>query len=58
MKIWHQLHQEIHKEQPYTPLMELPWLRLVNNRVGNFVPYKSGMEVHEFFIPLGSQKSQ
>jgi peptide/nickel transport system substrate-binding protein len=57
MKVWHALHREIHAEQPYTPLMELPWLRLVSKRIENFVPYKSGMELHEFYIAPGSTRS-
>ncbi|MBL0926498.1 MAG: hypothetical protein IBJ11_02455 [Phycisphaerales bacterium] len=57
MKVWHRLHRVIHEDQPYTPIMELPWLRLINRRIHNFQPHKSGMEMHEFFIPRGMQAS-
>ncbi len=56
MKVWHQLHRVIHEEQPYTPMFELPWLRLMNKRVGNVQTYKSGLEPSEFFIK--SEKAQ
>jgi peptide/nickel transport system substrate-binding protein len=56
MKVWHELHSVIHEEQPYTPLMEVPWLRFLDNRVQNMRTYRMGMEIPEFFIPAGAQK--
>jgi peptide/nickel transport system substrate-binding protein len=58
MKVWHQIHTIWHDEQPYTPLTEVPWLRFVSNRTQNMELYPLGMEVEEFFIPMGQQKSQ
>jgi len=58
MKVWHELHALWHSEQPYTPLVEQPWLRFVSKKVENVNTYKYGLKVSEFFIPLGSQKSQ
>lgn len=50
MAIWHELHRVIHEEQPYTFLSEIPYLRFVRKRVGNFQPYPSGIEYRELFI--------
>lgn len=58
MKVWHELHRVIHEDQPYTPLHEQPWLRLVNNRVGNFNMYRMGMDVSEFFMRGGAGSSK
>ena len=49
-KGWHEFHRLWHQDQPYTPLAELPWLRLVSRRVGNFQAYNSGIKVPEFFL--------
>lgn len=54
MKIWHQLHAIIHDEQPYTFMLERPWIRLVRNRVGNFVEYRNGFEYEELFVRSGA----
>lgn len=53
MKQWHRLHAILHDEQPYTFLVERPWLRLVSKRVGNFVEYKNGFRYGEFFMKSG-----
>ncbi len=50
MKVWHELHALYHEEQPYTFMLEVPWLRFVTKRVGNFQEYRSGLEYHEFWI--------
>ncbi|MBC24576.1 MAG: hypothetical protein CMJ32_11780 [Phycisphaerae bacterium] len=49
MQIWHELHQIIHDEQPYTFLRNSPWLRFVKKRFGNVHEYKTGLEPQEFF---------
>lgn len=50
MKQWHRLHAILHDEQPYTFLVERPWLRIVSKRVGNFTEYKNGFQYDELFI--------
>lgn len=49
MEIWHQLHELIHEEQPYTFLMELPWRRFTTKQTKNFNEYNSGIEYYEFW---------
>ncbi len=49
MAVWHQLHELIHQEQPYTFLMELPWRRFTTKETKNFKEYNSGIEYHEFW---------
>ena len=56
MEIWHQLHRVIHDEQPYTFLVDLPWLRFVNRRVENVHPYPKGLEIREMFIRADNQR--
>jgi peptide/nickel transport system substrate-binding protein len=55
---WHQFHRAWHEDQPYTPIAELPWLRLVSRRVGNFQTYNSGIKVPEFFLIGGGEVKQ
>ncbi len=57
MKLWHELHQIIHEEQPYTFLVARPWLRFINRRSYNVHPYMTGLEQREFFMPRGNQAS-
>jgi peptide/nickel transport system substrate-binding protein len=33
MELWHRLHHVLHEEQPFTFLVNPPWIRLVSNRV-------------------------
>ncbi len=54
MEIWHKLHQILHDEQPYTFLLERPWIRIVRGRVGNFVEYKNGFQYDEIFLKSGA----
>ncbi len=51
MAIWHELHEIIHDEQPYTFLLNAPWLRFVNRRIENVHPYRTGVEYGEFIVP-------
>jgi peptide/nickel transport system substrate-binding protein len=53
MREWHRLHAVIHDEQPYTFLVERPWLRLVSKRVGNFSEYRTGFQYDELFDLVG-----
>lgn len=57
MKVWHQLHQIWHDDQPYTPLVEQPWLRLIDKRIGNVNTYKYGLEISEMFIGGPAEKA-
>lgn len=50
MQVWHQLHQHIHEEQPYTFLYELPWRRFTTKRVNNLTEYKSGFDHTELWL--------
>ncbi|GIW74795.1 MAG: peptide-binding protein [Phycisphaerales bacterium] len=50
MKVWHQLHEVFHEEQPYTFMSEIPWLRFTTKRAGNIQEYPSGLEYWEFFV--------
>lgn len=56
MAYWHRLHEILHDEQPYTFLVERPWIRFTSGRVGNFSQYKNGFEYDELFaLPGGGQ---
>lgn len=57
MAMWHELHQIIHEEQPYTFLANRPWLRFINKRNKNVHPYLYGLDPREFFIPVDLQAS-
>ncbi|TVQ55123.1 MAG: ABC transporter substrate-binding protein [Phycisphaerales bacterium] len=57
MAYWHELHQIIHEEQPYTFLAVRPWLRFINRRNQNVHPYMTGIEQREFYIPRAQQAS-
>ncbi len=50
MAIWHEFHALIHEEQPYTFMINPPWIRFVKNRVGNFHPYPKGLYKDEMYI--------
>ncbi len=55
MAIWRRLHRHFHEEQPYTFLINIPWLRFVNKRVENVNTYPKGLEQREMFIRLENQ---
>jgi peptide/nickel transport system substrate-binding protein len=57
MEKWHELHQIIHDEQPYTFLVARPWLRFINRRSQNVHPYMTGLEQREFYMPIAHQAS-
>ena len=58
MKVWHQLHQVYHEDQPYTFMNEIPWMRFTTKRSGNIQEYNSGLEYFEFFVGRESMPSQ
>lgn len=53
--IWRRLHAVIHEQQPYTFLLELPWIRFVSKRVENVHTYPVTWDRREFFIPSTKQ---
>lgn len=53
MRVWHRLHRVIHEEQPYTFLLNLPWIRFVDRRLENVHPYPSGLHKEEWFFRGG-----
>ncbi len=50
MEYWHEFHSILHEEQPYTFVLQIPWIRFVNRRVGNVHPYNSGLVINEYFV--------
>lgn len=52
MKIWHELHQLIHDEQPCLFVLNLPWIRFIDKRVANVRPCATGIEKREMYIPV------
>lgn len=50
MKVWHQLHEVFHEEQPYTYMSEIPWTRFTTKRSHNLQEYNSGLEYYEFWV--------
>ncbi|MEM1165198.1 MAG: ABC transporter substrate-binding protein [Planctomycetota bacterium] len=50
MRIWQQLHEVIHEEQPYTFLVRNPTINFVNKRVGNFREYPLNKNKIEWFL--------
>ncbi|MEO1130038.1 MAG: ABC transporter substrate-binding protein [Planctomycetota bacterium] len=49
-KIWFELHRVIHEDQPYTFILNPPWVRFVSREVGNFREYPAGLEKTEMFM--------
>jgi peptide/nickel transport system substrate-binding protein len=50
MKIWHQLHTVLHEEQPYTFMVNPPWIRFVRDKIQNIHPYNIGLNKFETFV--------
>jgi len=44
MQLWHQLHHILHDEQPFTFLVNPPWIRLVSKDVGSGLMTTSGFD--------------
>ena len=49
-QLWHELHQLIHQEQPFTMLFHSPWVRFASIRLQNVHTYPSGLERFEWWI--------
>jgi len=54
MAVWHQLHRVIHEDQPYTFLLNLPWIRFIDRDVRNAHPYPSGLNKEEWYFAGGA----
>lgn len=50
MEAWHQFHNLVHDEQPYSFIRALPWTRLIDGQFTNFHEYASGLEPREFMF--------
>lgn len=55
-EMFHQLHQLIHKEQPYTFLYAVPEFRVVNKRFENINVHPLGLDYFEWYVPKEKQK--
>ncbi len=55
--LWHQVHQHLHDDQPYTFLFNFKSNVLVNNRIGNVQVTKTGLNpLTEQFVPKDQQR--
>lgn len=54
-RVWHEFHRLTHEEQPYTFLLNVPWLRFVSNRVQNVHAYPVSFDRREMYVPAGRQ---
>lgn len=50
MAVWHELHAVIHDDQPYTFVLNQPWIRFISRRVGNVQTYPIGLHKSEMFV--------
>lgn len=48
-ELWQELHAVLHEDQPYTFLLNTPWIRFVGKDVGNFRPYPVGIDKFSMF---------
>ncbi|MFG0294035.1 MAG: ABC transporter substrate-binding protein [Phycisphaerales bacterium JB065] len=51
MKIWHELHEVFYEEQPYTFLLNTPWIRFISRDVENVHTYPIGLDRNEMYFP-------
>ena len=65
MKLWQQVHAVLHEDQPYTFLMNRPYLRLMHKRFHNVEPAPIGLNFEylnggmiPWFVPSDQQKYQ
>ncbi|MEM9083746.1 MAG: ABC transporter substrate-binding protein, partial [Planctomycetota bacterium] len=50
MKLWQELHELIHEEQPYTFMVRRPSIVVIDKEVGNFHEYDLNLHRIEFFL--------
>jgi peptide/nickel transport system substrate-binding protein len=51
MAIWHELHEVFYEEQPYTFLLNTPWIRFISRDVENVHTYPIGLDRNEMYFP-------
>ncbi|MCR9215584.1 MAG: ABC transporter substrate-binding protein [bacterium] len=51
MKIWHELHEVFYEEQPYTFMLNSPWIRFISRDVSNVHTYPIGLDRNEMYFP-------
>lgn len=51
MQIWHELHEVFYEEQPYTFLLNSPWIRFISRDVSNVHTYPIGLDRNEMYFP-------
>jgi peptide/nickel transport system substrate-binding protein len=55
-KLFHQLHQILHEQQPYTFLFTRPTFRLIDKRFKNVNIYKLGPKYWQWYVPEKEQR--
>lgn len=50
MAIFHQFHELVHNEQPYTFIRSVPWKRFISKDFENVHTYQKGLEQREFYM--------
>jgi len=55
-KLYHELHQILHEQQPYTFLFTRPSLRLIDGRFENVKIYNLGLKYWQWWVPEGKQR--
>ena len=63
MKLWNKVHRILHEDQPYTFLVNRPYLRVMNNRIRNVEKAAVGLNyeylnggVIPWFVPTSEQR--
>lgn len=54
-KLWHEFHRITHEDQPYTFLLNIPWIRFVSHRIENVHAYPVSFDRREMYIPADLQ---
>jgi peptide/nickel transport system substrate-binding protein len=65
MKVWNEVHRIIHEDQPYTFLINRPYLRVMDKRIQNVEPAAVGLNyeylaggIMPWYVPTSQQKHQ
>ncbi len=65
MKVWNEVHRIIHEDQPYTFLINRPYLRVMDKRIQNVEPAAVGLNYEylaggmmPWYVPTSQQKHQ
>ena len=54
--LYHKFHRIIHEQQPYTFIYTRPEQRFLDRRFENVILHKLGLDMHEWYVPMGKQK--